>query len=210
MSHPLSFLVRGLALGFAIAAPVGPIGVLCIRRTLAMGRAAGLATGLGAAAADACYGAVAAFGLTWVTPTLVGQQAWIRLISGLFLLYLGIATFVARPAEQPAAVGAAGLAGAFGSTFVLTLTNPMTILSFVAAFAGLGLGGGATGPAAAGALVAGVCAGSAAWWLILSGVVDRIRNRFDAGRMRWVNRASGALITGFGVVALAGLWKGAR
>jgi len=201
----LGFLARGLVLGFSIAAPVGPIGVLCIRRTLAEGRAVGLASGLGAAAADGVYGALAAFGLTAVTGLLVGQQLWIRLAGGAFLLYLGITTFLARPAESAARAAGAGVASAFGSTFALTLTNPMTILSFVAAFAGLGLAGGASSPADAVALVFGVVLGSGAWWLLLSGLVSSLRERFDARRMRWVNRLSGAVIAGFGVLALASL-----
>jgi len=203
----LSFLLRGLLLGFSIAAPVGPIGVLCIRRTLAEGRMMGFATGMGAAAADGLYGAIAGFGITWITAALVSQQRWIRVIGGLFLLYLGVRTFLARPADEAAGASGRGLAGAFGSTFLLTVTNPMTILSFVAVFAGLGLGAGATSPLAAGLLVIGVVAGSAAWWLTLSGVVAALRGRFDARAMQWVNRVSGAVIAGFGVVSLAGLWK---
>ncbi|HKQ56298.1 MAG TPA: LysE family transporter [Candidatus Eisenbacteria bacterium] len=199
----LSILMRGLVLGFSIAAPVGPIGVLCIRRTLAEGRASGFATGMGAAAADGLYGVIAAFGLTWITAMLVAQQNWIRVIGGLFLLYLGVRTFFARPAEQAAAAGGTGLVGAFGSTFVLTLTNPMTILSFLAVFAGLGLGAGVTGPMAAVLLVTGVVVGSAAWWLILSGAVGALRARIDGHALQWVNRVSGAVISAFGVVALA-------
>jgi len=200
----LGFLLRGLVLGFSIAAPVGPIGVLCIRRTLAEGRLSGLATGLGAAAADGLYGAIAGFGLTWITAALVSQQRWIRIVGGVFLLYLGLRTFFSRPADEVAGATGRGLAGAFGSTFLLTVTNPMTILSFVAVFAGLGLGGGATGPMAAAMLVVGVVAGSAAWWLTLSGVVAGLGGRFDTRALAWVNRVSGAVIAGFGVVALAG------
>jgi threonine/homoserine/homoserine lactone efflux protein len=204
----LSALGRGALLGFSIAAPVGPIGVLCIRRTLAEGRMSGLATGLGAAAADGVYGAIAALGLTWVTSALVDQQMWIRAVGGAFLLWLGATTFLARPSERPAAAAASGIAGAFASTFVLTLTNPMTILSFVAVFAGLGLGAGA-GSSVVGAmpLVAGVVLGSAAWWLLLSAGVDLLRSRFDARRLVWVNRISGTVITVFGLIALASLFS---
>ena len=200
----LGFVARGAVLGFSIAAPVGPIGVLCIKRTLAEGRAIGLATGLGAATADGIYGALAAFGLTWATTALVGQQSWIRLVGGLFLVYLGLRTFLARPADHAATVSGAGLLGAFGSTFALTLTNPMTILSFVAVFAGLGLGASAPGASAA-TLVVGVVLGSAAWWLVLSAAVSGLRSRFDQPRMRWVNRFSGAVITGCGALSLASL-----
>ena len=134
-----SLLLKGLLIGFSIAAPVGPIGVLCIRRTLVQGRAAGLVSGLGAASADAVYGSIAAFGLSFVSGLLISQQSWLKLIGGAFLCYLGIRTLLAQPAERAAAAGGMGLAGAYSSTFFLTLTNPTTILSFVAVFAGLGL-----------------------------------------------------------------------
>src|SRR5207249_1566110 len=141
LSSPrMAFLAKGLAIGFCIAAPVGPIGVLCVRRSLADGMLIGLATGLGAATADAAYGAVAAFGLTAISDFLVGQKFWLSLIGGIFLCYLGARTFVTRPAEQPANAQGSGLAGAYVPTMFLTLTNPMTILSFVAVFAGIGFG----------------------------------------------------------------------
>jgi threonine/homoserine/homoserine lactone efflux protein len=133
------FLLGGIILGFSIAAPVGPIGVLCIRRTLAEGRASGLVSGLGAATADAIYGCVAGFGLTFISSFLVNQQRWLHLVGGAFLCYLGIRTFLARPADQAALAQGSGLIGAYGSTFLLTLTNPMTILSFTAVFAALGV-----------------------------------------------------------------------
>ena len=196
------FLLRGIILGFSIAAPVGPIGVLCIRRTLAEGRASGFVSGLGAATADAIYGCVAGFGLTFISSFLVNQQVWLRLVGGAFLCYLGIRTFLARPADQAAPAQGNGLIGAYGSTFLLTLTNPMTILSFAAAFAGLGLAdiGGEFGSAAM--LVLGVFAGSTLWWLGLNGVVSLFRTRFDARALRWVTRASGITIAGFGLFAL--------
>ena len=199
-------LLRGLVIGFSIAAPVGPIGVLCIRRTLADGRAVGFAAGLGAATADALYGAVAGFGLTVVSTALVGQQGWLRLIGGAFLCWLGARTFLARPAEAaaPATLGA-GLAGAYASTLALTLTNPMTILSFAAVFAGLGVGAAGGGYGAAAVLVLGVFAGSALWWLVLSGAVGLLRHRVTPRGLRWVNRASGTIIAGFGALALGSL-----
>ena len=199
-------LLRGLVIGFSIAAPVGPIGVLCIRRTLADGRAVGFAAGLGAATADALYGAVAGFGLTVVSTALVGRQGWLRLIGGAFLCWLGARTFLARPAEAAAqAAGGAGLLGAYASTLVLTLTNPMTILSFAAVFAGLGLGAAGGGYGAAAVLVLGVFAGSALWWLALSGAVGLLRHRVTPRGLRWVNRASGTIIAGFGLLALLSL-----
>jgi threonine/homoserine/homoserine lactone efflux protein len=201
----LGLLLKGLLIGFSIAAPVGPIGVLCIRRTLAHGRAAGLASGLGAASADAVYGCIAAFGLTFISGLLISQQSWLKLLGGAFLCYLGIRTLLAQPAERAAAAGGLGLAGAYTSTFFLTLTNPTTILSFVAVFAGLGLASMGGDYAAAAMLVLGVFAGSALWWLLLSGGVGLFRARFDTRVMRWVNRISGAVITAFGLLALISL-----
>jgi threonine/homoserine/homoserine lactone efflux protein len=195
-------LLRGVVLGFSIAAPVGPIGVLCIKRTLADGRWVGLATGIGAAFADGLYGALAAGGLSWLTDGRIGQKLWIQLVGGLFLLYLGVSTFLARPAERPASFRGAGLLGAFASAFLLTLTNPMTILSFVAVFAGMGLGAGERGAVA---LVVGVVLGSAVWWLTLSAVVGSLRNRFDTRALVWVNRVSGLVIAAFGVTTLVSL-----
>ena len=200
MDH--SFFLRGLAIGFSIAAPVGPIGVLCIRRTLAEGRLCGFASGLGAATADAVYGCVAGFGLTAVSDLLVSQQTGLRLIGGLFLVYLGVKSFFARPAGSAATPNGGALAGAYASTFLLTLTNPMTILSFAAVFAGLGLGGGATNYAGAALLVLGVFLGSALWWLFLSGGVGLFREKLNDDHFRWVNRISGTIIAGFGLLSL--------
>lgn len=203
MDIPL--LLQGLLIGFSIAAPVGPIGVLCIRRTLADGRAVGVATGLGAASADAVFGSIAAFGLAFISSFLVQQQSWIRLLGGAFLCYLGIKTLLVRPAETAAQAKSNGLFGAYASTFFLTLTNPASIVLFSAIFAGLGLFGGAGSVGAAMALVGGIALGSAAWWLLLSSGVSLLRSRFDARAMRWVNVASGLIILSFGVAALASL-----
>jgi threonine/homoserine/homoserine lactone efflux protein len=192
-----------VVLGFAIAAPVGPIGVLCIRRSLAEGRAAGFASGLGAATADAAYGALAGFGLTVVTAFLVEGQGWLRLVGGAFLCYLGLRTLLARPAEEAADVRkkGGGLIAAYASTFFLTLTNPMTILSFAAVFAGMGAGAGEDRASTA-FLVLGVFLGSALWWLLLSGGAGLFRGRVGSRGMRAVNLLSGVLILAFGVAAL--------
>jgi threonine/homoserine/homoserine lactone efflux protein len=191
-------------IGFSIAAPVGPIGVLCIRRTLASGWLTGLVTGLGAATADACYGLLAASGLTLASVFLVQQQARLSLLGGLFLCFLGVRTLLSRPAEAAAQVNrtGGGLLGAYLSTFFLTLTNPMTILSFVAIFAGLGLAGSRGSSLSAGLLVAGVFAGSACWWLLLSAGVSRLSTRLTPASLLWVNRAAGLIIFAFGLVAV--------
>ncbi|HEX7588034.1 MAG TPA: LysE family transporter [Anaerolineae bacterium] len=203
----LTFLLRGLVIGFSIAAPVGPIGVLCIRRTLADGRAAGLVSGLGAASADACYGFIAAFGLTFISNFLIDQKIWLHLIGGAFLCYLGIRTFLAQPAAQgqPTPVEGRSLFASFSSTLFLTLTNPVTVLSFVAIFAGLGIASANGGYATAAVLVSGVFLGSASWWLLLSGGVSLFRSRIDSRALEWINRISGVVITAFGAAALASL-----
>ncbi|MDP3451291.1 MAG: LysE family transporter [Anaerolineaceae bacterium] len=200
-----NYLLKGILIGFSIAAPVGPIGVLCIRRTLADGRTAGLLSGLGAATADALYGCVAGFGMTLISSFLVNQQNWIRLVGGAFLCYLGVKTLLTKPAQEPAEVKKIGLLGSFISTFFLTVTNPITILSFAAIFAGLGLASSDNNFSSAAILVMGVFCGSAAWWLLLSGVVGLFREKFGHKAMQWVNRISGMIILGFGFFALFSL-----
>ncbi len=197
-----SFLLRGLIMGFSIAAPVGPIGVLCIHRTLAEGRSSGLISGLGAATADAIYGCIAGFGLTFISSILISQQGWLRIVGGAFLCYLGLKTFLSEPAKGAASAAGNGLGSAYASTFFLTLTNPMTILSFAAIFAGLGVASSGGNYISAGVLVVGVFIGSALWWLILSGGVGVFRGKFNYQGLQWVNRISGAIIAGFGLFAL--------
>lgn len=198
-----SFFLRGLLIGFSIAAPVGPIGILCIRRTLTAGRLTGFLSGLGAATADGIYGCIAGFGLTFVSSVLIGQLFWLRLIGGLFLCYLGIKTILSKPAEEAAHANSQGLWGAYLSTVFLTLTNPATILSFVAVFAGLGLAASSGNYWSASILVAGVFLGSALWWLLLSGGISLLRSKFNPRRLRWLNRISGLILLGFGIIALS-------
>ncbi len=201
------FFVKGVVVGFMIAAPVGPIGVLCVRRTLSLGPVVGLSSGLGAAVADAAYGAVAAFGLTFISEFLVAHNAWLRLIGGAFLCYLGIRTFARARAREIAAeesgpIGTTARLGAFGSTLALTLTNPTTVLSFLAVFAGLGVVTKGIGVVGASTLVLGVFLGSAFWWLGLSAGVGVLRHRVGPHFLMWINRVSGILILGFGIVAM--------
>ena len=201
----ITLLIRGLVIGFSIAAPVGPIGLLCIRRTLAGGRVVGLVSGLGAATADAFYGCIAGFGITAVSGLLLDYQGWIRLIGGLFLCYLGVKTFAAAPAERAASVAASTLIRAYTSTLVLTLSNPTTILSFAAIFAGLGAGTARGDYGAAILIVLGVFLGSAAWWLLLSSGAGALRARVTPTMLVWVNRLSGSLIFAVGLLALMSL-----
>jgi threonine/homoserine/homoserine lactone efflux protein len=199
----IHFLLKGIAIGFAIAAPVGPIGALCVRRTLSDGRTAGLVCGLGAATADATYGAVAGFGLTSVSSFLIGQQAGLRLAGGLFLLYLGIRFITARPVRQVAETGKPNLVSGFASTFLLTLTNPLTILPFAAIFAGLGVVSAGRNYLASTLLVLGVFTGSALWWLMLTTAVSVSRSRLPQVVLLWANRIAGLVMVAFGVVAIA-------
>jgi threonine/homoserine/homoserine lactone efflux protein len=197
-------LARGLVLGFTIAAAVGPISLLCIRRTLADGRVVGLVSGLGVATADATYGAIAAFGLTAITDLLVDWRRALAVVGGLFLLWIAWRTIRTVPGEAATTSDdRRGLPGAYLSTLGLTLTNPMTILSFAALFVGLGV----TAEDAAGAtlLTLGVFLGSAAWWVVLVTVVGALRSRLTTVWLRRINVASGILIGAFGLVAL---WTG--
>ncbi|MBI3163133.1 MAG: LysE family transporter [Anaerolineales bacterium] len=191
--------LKAFIIGISIAAPVGPIGVLCIRRTLANGKTAGFVSGMGAASADMAYGAIAAFGLTAVTGLLVNNAFWLRIVGGLFLLYLGAKTFREKPSDKPAEASADGLWSMYLSTFFLTITNPMTILAFAAIFAGTMLGTTTGSPLV---MVAGVFAGSAAWWLTLSIGVGILRNKLTPAHMAWINRISGSIIIAFGLFAL--------
>jgi threonine/homoserine/homoserine lactone efflux protein len=198
----MDIFLRGLLIGFSIAAPVGPIGVLCIRRTLANGRLTGFLSGMGTASADMFYGAVAAFGLTAVQDLLLGQSDWLRLIGGIFLIYLGLKTFLSKPADHATNVTRGGLFGAYLSTFILTITNPLTILSFLAIFAGLRVGTTDGDYLSAGVLVFGVFLGSASWWFTLSSLVGLFRDRFDTTWKTWINRIAGMIVFVFGVIIL--------
>ena len=195
------FLARGLVIGFTVAMVVGPIGVLTIRRTLAHGRGYGLASGLGVALADASYGGVAAFGLTAITGLLVGLRPLLAIVGGAFLVWLAVRTIRApAPVREAVAADRPGLAGAFLSIYGLTMTNPMTILSFAAIFAGFGLSG-ATPPDAA-LLTLGVFLGSLGWWLVLTSVVGLVRERVTPRALLWLNRLSGAILLAFGLASI--------
>jgi threonine/homoserine/homoserine lactone efflux protein len=197
-----TLFLRGLGLGFVIAAAIGPIGLLCIRRTLVDGALAGFVSGLGAATADAFYGALAAFGLTALTGLLISLRGPLGVVGGAFLVWLGLRTMRARPLAAAEAPARPGLAGAYLSTLALTLTNPATILSFAAVFVGLGAVAG--GFAGALGLTVGVGLGSAAWWAVLAIAVSTLRRRISPRVIAGVNAVSGALLIAFGLVAIAG------
>ena len=198
----MNFFVKGLIIGISIAAPVGPIGVLCVQRTLAAGKIYGLISGLGAATADAFYGLIAGFGLTFVSGFMIEQHMWFRLIGGAFLVCLGIKAFLSAPTNQEGSAKAPSRVGAYGSTFLLTLTNPMTVLSFAAIFAGFGLANSGANYVSAIILVLGVFGGSALWWFILSSVTGVFREKITHRGLRWINKVSGVIITCFGVLSI--------
>ncbi|MDL1900063.1 LysE family translocator [Anaerolineae bacterium CFX9] len=202
--------VNALVIGVSVAAPVGPIGVLIIQRTLARGRRAGFITGLGVATADAAYATFAAFGITLLSSVLISAAPVIRLVGGLFLLYLGIRTLLSQPASKAASLEASSRRAhlsSFGAAFLLTITNPMTILMFAGIFAGAGLA--TTDPLCAALTVLGIFTGSALWWLILSTGVSLLRGRITPTLLVWINRASGTIIVIFAALTLAGLFTGA-
>jgi threonine/homoserine/homoserine lactone efflux protein len=197
----MEHLLKGLAIGFAIAAPIGPINLLCLRRSLADGRRIGFVSGLGAAAADTTYGALAAVGVTAVTGFLIGHRAWLQLFGGLFLIVLGLVTMRARSPRRAAAapVRVGRLSEAFASTYVLTLANPMVIIAFTSVFAALGLGGQTGRTLDALELIVGVFLGSSLWWLTLTLLAGTFRHHLTDGWLRWINRIAGGVMTGFGL-----------
>jgi threonine/homoserine/homoserine lactone efflux protein len=204
MSSGALFL-QSLVIGVSIAAPVGPIGLLVIQRTLQRGRAIGLATGLGAALADGVYGAVGAFGVTSLIAWLNSMRLPLALAGGVFLLWLAWRSWTAPLAAQAAKNNdSRDVISAFAGTFVLTLSNPATIFSFIAIFASLGASGT---PASPWPMIAGVSIGSALWWLLLSSVIARWRERFDARWQRRVNRASALLLAAFALWPLLALGR---
>ena len=202
-----SAVLAGFILGFAIAGTPGPITLLTVRRTLEKGWLSGLVSGLGVATVDAAYAALSAFGVVAITAVLLGQSRWIRLGGGLALLYIGIRTLTAKPATGPrAAPTPRSLASDYGSMMALTFTNPLTILSFAAVFAGLGLRAGGGHPVA---LVAGVLLGSVTLWIGLTGVLALSRRQLSPRVIVLATRASGAIIAIFGLLALASVLRGA-
>ncbi|HEY1354446.1 MAG TPA: LysE family transporter [Ktedonobacteraceae bacterium] len=202
MTMDAGFFVRGFVSGFSIAAVVGPIGILCIQRTLHRGFLYGLLTGLGAATADGIYGGIAVSGLTIIWTLLFHQQNWIRLSGGLLLAYLGIKVWLTRPVEQATRTGESSFPAAYASTLLLTLTNPLTILSFATALAGLGAGTISQSGLSAILVTAGVFCGSCTWWLLLSAGVSLLRGRITA---RWpvrINRLAGSALMLFAIITV--------
>jgi threonine/homoserine/homoserine lactone efflux protein len=198
-----SVLVAGIIIGFCIAAPIGPIAILCIRRTLACGWRSGLATGLGAATADGIYAGIAAFGLTVVTGLLTGHMVIVRAVGGALLVCLGVRIFLSAPPDNPGTAGEGTLLQDYVTTVFLTLTNPMTLISFAGVFAALGIGGLSGGGIPAVLMVLGITAGSVAWWFLLVGGTAVLGSRCDSRVLGLVNRIAGVLIVLFGIATFA-------
>ena len=199
----MPLFLKSTLIGFSIAAPVGPIGLLCIQRTLDHGSRVGLVTGLGAATADALYGAIGAFGVTAIIVLLTDARPLLAVGGALFLLWLAWGAWHnAGPQHVAAAKGGINGWHAFGGTFLLTLSNPATILSFIAVFSSLAAGMSTASP---GWMIAGVFLGSTAWWLVLVGMVGRFRERLQPAHLRWIRRGSAVLLAGFAAYQLLSL-----
>ena len=197
----MEHLLKGLAIGFSMAAPVGPINLLCLRRSLAAGRRVGFVSGLGAAAADTTYAAIAAVGLTTVTSFLVNHRPSLQFFGGLFLVLLGLHTMRTRPPprKEATAVHVGRLRDAFVSTYVYTLVNPLLIIVFTGVFASLGLGWQPGRNLDVVKLIGGVFLGSTLWWLTLTMLAGAFRRRLDDGTLRWINVVAGGLIVAIGI-----------
>jgi threonine/homoserine/homoserine lactone efflux protein len=199
-----SLFIKGLLVGFLIAAPVGPVNVMCVRRTIMHGRLVGLVSGMGAATADTIFGAIAAFGLSFVYEMMMTERFWLGLGGGVLLLVMGIRTLLAEPPRATDTVDPPNLLGDYTSTLFLTLTNPVTILSFLAAFTAVGVAADLGEPIGLDdwILLLGVFTGATSWWLLLTEVVASFHGRIPLTLLRWTNRIAGVTILAFAVVVL--------
>lgn len=204
----IMFFLKGLLIGFVIAAPLGPIGILCARQTLTHGLRAGFLSGMGASTADVLYGFIAAFGLTLISDIVQSYQFWFRLAGGVILCFIGVRTFREKPDRKGLIIMLAKEkrhTGMYTSTFLLTLTNPLTIFSLAAVFAGVGIAGTRGNVLSAAVLVLGVFLGSVLWWLFIGAVFSVFKRRVKLHELQWINRIAGLIIAISGVLALASL-----
>lgn len=197
----ISFLLKGFLIGFSIAMAVGPISLLCIQNSLAKGFLQGFATGLGAAVADAVYGTAAGFGIVTITSLLLSYKTLLQIVGGLFLCYLGVTMFRTKKTEERKEMVYNKFWPIFSTTFFLTMTNPMTIVSFIAIYAGLGIRAGENNMLSACFLTAGIFLGSAVWYLFLSAFFSLLKSKFTTARLLWLNRISGSIILFFGIAS---------
>lgn len=201
-------IVAGGAIGLALAVPVGPINLMCIQRTVQFGFWSGVATGIGAAVGDGVFAVIGAFGITWLTTLIEGNLTWIQGVGGAIVLLMGARTYFMPPSDHAPGVDQRWIhhGGLIGTTFLLTITNPATLIGYIAAFGGVkGFVAGPGDYTAAGVLVASVIGGSLLWWVIVASVVTQLRRGFTETGMRWINRISGVVIFGFGILILIDL-----
>jgi threonine/homoserine/homoserine lactone efflux protein len=202
---PVHLFIQGILIGFVVAVPVGPLGLLCINRALAMGALCGLCSGLGVASADALAAGIAALGITLISTFLIAHETALRLLGGIFLFYLGCKIFRTRPAAQLPTNNIGGLFSAYATTFLLTFSNPVTILSFVAIYAGWGVQSLRQHYLSAAILTSGVFTGSALWWILLFGGMTLYRDLVDARVIGVIHKVSGTIIAAFGLIVLLSL-----
>ncbi len=197
-----SILLKGVVIGFSLAAPIGPVGMMCIRRTLAHGHLRGFVSGLGAATADAVYALVAAFGITLISNFILQHEYAIRLIGGILLILLGLRTLAKHPVEKNGKTGLNGHASAYVTMFLLTFTNPMTLFAFAVVFAGMGAGSVVGDTLKASFLVAGVFLGSALWFVFITTAVHVFKDKFKLWGLKAINAVAGLfiLLCGIGIL----------
>ncbi|MFA5119779.1 LysE family translocator [Zavarzinia sp.] len=196
--------VRALIVGYVVAAPVGPVNLVCIHRTLHVSRVNGFMAGVGGAIADGLFAVIAAFGLTAISDWMLSHDAWMRLFGGIFLIGLGVRTFFTEPHDRSLKADEGGIPHAMAGTFLLTVSNPITILGFATVFASTGLAGDGTFVHAV-FTVAGVFSGSVLWWLTLAFLVGLLRGKLEQRGLQTINRISGFAIGCFGIWALVSL-----
>ena len=197
----MTFFIKGLVLGFIICVPFGPIGLLCVRRTLMDGKVAGIACVLGASVVDALYCAIAGLGVSYISNFLSDERAVLRVAGGLILIAMGIKIFFTHPAEKTPEASGHGLVASFGSSFFLMLTNPLAILVFTATFSALGIGGWQDAYISTGMLVIGVFVGSALWAPIFVAGINLFSPRLTLSQLRLANEVAGIILVLFGVLA---------
>lgn len=206
MNELLKLFLDGFTLGFAIAAPIGPVGVLCIKKTISSGLKMGLLGGLGASCAKMIFGIIVGFGLTSVSNFLINYNYYISLVGAIFLIYLGITIFMTKPIMNCPNVKKENKLSAFTTMFFLTLMNPMTILSFLAVFSSLGIANTTSSYSSGLVLVLGIFLGSMCWWMFLCNVVNLFRKKINAKVLSWINKISGIVIVSFSLMILFNLF----